>query len=145
MRPTSTCRPQIKSMPSQETLFSSSFPIWKTIRSCAASRWHVLAASGTSWPCRGHRIAPNLAHLVPLEGGSMRPWRGVISSVERCCWSRRVSVRSQATLRRPKLGTLLSCVCLPLFLPLLCRSGLRCDCGKGGCGGASRIAQPEED
>lgn len=94
------------------------------------------ASSGTGCPCRGHRIAPNLAHLVPFVGSSMRLGR-VSSRVCGLLLVEGVSIRRQAALRRTRLGTLLSA--LSSLLPSLCHSGLRCDCGgephrSTGCG-----------
>lgn len=105
------------------------------------SRWHVLAAASPSGTkglaMQGGTPQPhrNRSWCIwrPLEDGSMRAWRGAISNFAWCCWSRRVSRPKAGSLETPQVGNSAGCgVSLSPFLPSLCQSGLRCDCGKGG-------------
>lgn len=126
-------RRRSRACPRKSRLFSSSFLNRKTIRSCAASRWHVLARppSGTSWAMQGasHRTE---------SGASAAPRGWQHAAVAGCHLECGEMLLVEAGFR-PKPGDLETpqvgnsaelYVCRPTFLPSLCRSGLRCDCGK---------------
>lgn len=91
------------------------------------------ASSGTIAAHAGGRSHRNLAQLVPLTGGSMRPGR-VSSRVCEMLLVEGVSVRRRAALRRHRIGTLL----VGLSPRYAFRVAMR-------LWRASRIARPEED
>lgn len=76
------------------------------------------ASSGTGWPCRGHRIAPNLAHLVPFVGSSMRLGR-VSSRVCGVAVGRGGFHPKAGGLETPQVGNSAECPFLssPLAMP----------------------------